>query len=146
MGVVIQFVYADWIARYPEFAPSGVQIVSPTTAQLYFNEATMYCRNDGGGPVSNSVSQTVLLYMVTAHIAQLNASLNNQSSPQTVGRISDATEGSVSVSLEMDVPPGSAQWFNQTKYGAAFWAASAPYRTMRYMRGPVRVFEPYRNM
>jgi|ERR1700724_1703884 len=128
MGVIVSFNYTAWAARYPEF--SGVD---PALVQLYFNEATMYCRNDGGGPVSTAPIQTTLLNMLTAHICQLNAALNGQDSSQIVGRIENASQGSVSVATEMDLP-GSAAWFKQTKYGVAFWQATAGYRTMRYMR------------
>ena len=60
-----------------------------------------------------------------------------------VGRITSATEGSVSVSTQFDVPPGSAQWFAQTLYGAEFWTATAAYRTMRYLPSPARNMDPY---
>ncbi|KWU25595.1 hypothetical protein AS149_29810 [Burkholderia cenocepacia] len=61
-----------------------------------------------------------------------------------VGRILSATEGSVSVSTEMNVPAGSAQWFNQTPCGAAFRAATTAYRMMRYVTvPPSRNMDPY---
>jgi len=63
MGVVVQFNYAAWAARYPDFAA-----VDPTLVSLYFNEATLYARNDGGGPVCDSGVQSTLLNMLTAHI------------------------------------------------------------------------------
>lgn len=124
----VVFVYADWVARYPEF--SGV---SSQSAQLYFNEATLYCANRLN-PVRTVAALTMLLYMLTAHIAQLNsptttAGANSATPP---GRLSDASEGSVSASFQNDYPPGSAQWFQQTKYGAAYWQASLPYRLFRY--------------
>jgi hypothetical protein len=73
--------------------------------------------------------------MVTAHIAALNAPIGGQPSSPLVGRINNATEGTISVQTQMDYPAGSAQWFVQTKYGAAYWAATAGFRTMRYL-GP----------
>ena len=43
-------------------------------------------------------------------------------------------------------PPGSAQWWQQTKYGAAFWAATSQYRGMRYVPGHnVRGFKVEKN-
>jgi hypothetical protein len=141
MGVVVQFDYDSWTTRYPELAA-----VPEALAELYFNEATLYCRNDGSGQVSSSDTQSMLLNMLTAHIAKINIPVNGQPSPDTVGRISNASEGSVSVALEMQYPPGTAQWFAQTKYGAAYWAAAAAYRTMQYFPGPQRNFEPFRNI
>jgi hypothetical protein len=138
MGVVVSFDYAAWQARYPEFSS-----IDQGAATAYFNEAQLYHRNDGGGPVSNASIQSTLLNMLTAHICKLNALLADQPSPQIVGRISNAAEGSVSVQLENEYPPGTPQWFQQTKYGAAYWAATAQYRTMRYLPGPRRVFDPW---
>jgi hypothetical protein len=97
--------------------------------------------------------RAALLNMLVAHLAQLNlpagggdgsAGGTNAAAPSPlVGRITNATEGSVSVQTQMDLPLGSAQWFNQTPYGAQFWAATAAYRTMRYVPIPPRDMDPY---
>jgi len=129
MGVVVQFDYNAWIARYPEFST-----VPSNTATMYFNEATLYVRNDGGGPVADSNTQLTLLNMVTAHIACMNFGVGGQAPSPLVGRVSTASEGSVSIGVTADYQPGTPQWFVSTKYGAAYWAASAQYRTMRYSR------------
>lgn len=135
----VTFDYAKWIARYPEFAdPGGSQPVSQATAQEYFNEATLYLNNDGQGPVRNATYQLMYLNMLTAHIAALNAPPATGGAASTlVGRISSATEGSVSVSTENSYASGTVQWYQQTKYGSAFWAAMLPYRQWRYNPGPV---------
>ena len=73
--------------------------------------------------------------MITAHIASILAPLNGQPSNPLVGRISNASEGSVSVQTDMPTNPNAA-WWNQTKYGALAWAALAPYRTMTYLPNP----------
>jgi hypothetical protein len=145
MGAVVSFSYPAWIARYPEFASVQKQV-----AQEYFNEATLYHRNDGGGPVPNAVIQSMLLNMMTAHIAaRYVQSLGSPSpgSPQDanslVGRISDATEGSVSVRADYAGSVTVSQaWYLQTKYGADYLNATRPFRTMRYLpsRGSRSVF------
>lgn len=149
---IVTFNYATWIARYPEFAGVTQQV-----AQLYFDEATTYVRNDGGGPVSSSAILAVLLNTVTAHIAWLCSTRDANGNivtggavqaPGLVGRVSSASEGSVSVSAENDYPAGSAQWWQQSKYGAAFWAMTAQYRTMRYIARPTIVVDsiyPFRS-
>ena len=139
MGAIASFDYAAWVARYPEF--SGV---SQPTAMQYWNEATLYHANDGSGPVSTVGAQQMLLNMVTAHIAARYATLGGvaPSPTQPPGRIASASEGSVSASFDMNVPPGTAQWFAQTKYGLDYWAAMAPYRMGRYRPGPRRSFSP----
>lgn len=137
MGAVATFVYADWIAIYPEFSPSGTQPVVSQQATNYFNMATIFQVNDGSGPVADAATQTTLLYALTAHIAALNANLaSGAAPPPLVGRINSASEGSVSVGAEFNVPAGTAQWYAQTKYGAMWWAMTAGYRLMNYRRGP----------
>jgi len=134
---VVTFDWAAWSARYPELAA----YVAQTQAQGFFAEAQLYCDNTDTSPVTNVATRSVLLNMLVAHIAALNAPLGTPSSP-LVGRISSATEGSVNVSAEMNYPPGSAQWFQQTKYGAAFWQATLRFRMFRYVQGPVRIQDP----
>lgn len=134
---VVSFDYVIWSSRYPELAMS----VNQPAAQGFWYEAQLYCDNTPCSPVRDLIQRAVLLGMMTAHIASLNAPLNGQPSSPLVGRISNATQGSVSVATQNDYPPGSAQWFQQTKYGAAFWQATAQYRTMQYVPG----YAPFNN-
>lgn len=138
----VTFDYETWILRYPEFTA-----VSEPLAQEYFNEAGLYCTNDTCNTAFPAGVLGTFLNMLTAHIAWLNAPRDAQGNPATtgqpaspiVGRINTASEGSVSVGSENLYPPGSAQWYQQSKYGAAYWAATAPYRTMRYAAQPTYV-------
>jgi hypothetical protein len=127
MGVTVEFNYDQWQKRYPEF-----RTVDPVLAQAYFNEACLYFRNDGTGPVSDPNVQSMLLNMVTAHIAKLNATINGQAPSELVGRINNASEGSVSVGVDNQPLPGSAAWYSQTRYGIAFWQATRQWRTAQY--------------
>ena len=122
MGVIATFNSELFLQRYPEFASLDVNLLG-----AYYVEAGMYCRNDGMGPVDDLPTQTMFLNMLTAHIAALNGGVNGQTPTQMVGRINSAGEGSVHVSMEMKAENGAA-WFMQTKYGAAYWQASMPYR------------------
>ena len=128
---VVTFDPVAWVTRYPEFStcPAG-------QAQLFFNEATLYLGNACGAPVQDLVARAVILNMITAHIAALYFGVNNKAPSGLVGRISDATKGSVHVGVDMGAPPsGSQAWFQQTQYGASAWAAMAPYRRGRYVPG-----------
>ena len=131
---VVVFNYDTWVAQYPEFAgmPSA-------QAQGYFNQAALYCDNTASSVITDASpggARETILYMLTAHVATILAAVvvnGTLSAPSPlVGRITNATEGSVTVAAAMDGAPGSAAWFNQTKYGAMAWQAMAPYRTMRY--------------
>lgn len=137
MGVMVTFDFSLWQCRYPEFGA-----VVEAQAQAYFDEATLYHRNDGAGPVRDPKIQLQLLNMLTAHIAFLNApDVNGQPASTIVGRIQSASEGSVSVSSDY-AGEQAASWYNQTKYGAAYWQATRVYRTMHYRRGWPRNMNP----
>lgn len=137
MGVVVSFDYTAWVARYPEFST-----VTEGLATQYFTEATLYHRNDGGGPVGNSAMQSLLLNMLTAHICKLNATINGVAPSPLIGRINTASEGSVSVATENSYPPGTVQWYQQTQYGSSYWAATAQFRSMHYRAPMQRNFDP----
>jgi hypothetical protein len=139
----VTFDYAAWVVEFPEFSE-----VSSAQAQGYFNRATLLCANDWCNPALQILPQ--LLNLLTAHVAWLNAprdQLGNpaaagQQAPAVVGRISTASEGSVSVGTEWSSGAGAGPteaYYIQTKYGAEYWAASAPFRTFRYSALPTRV-------
>lgn len=132
MGVVV-FDPARFKARYPEFVTVGDVVLAD-----YFTEATLYLDNTDCSRVKNLDQRALLLNMVTAHIAAMNGEgANGDGAHPLVGRIANATEGSVSVATQFATPEsGTEAWYYQTKYGAAFWAASAAYRTAFYVAGP----------
>lgn len=138
MGAIAVFDYGLWATRYPELAA-----VSEPLARLYFAETGVYHSNDGAGPVADADQQLTLMNMLTAHIAWLNRTdAAGQPVSPLVGRINSASEGSVSVGTELNVPPGTAQWFALSSYGFSYWNATAGYRTARYRPGPQRYFGP----
>ena len=110
--------------------------MTEATATAYFNEAGLYCDNTACSLITDEAKRLLLLNMLTAHIAAINSGIGGQPASPLVGRINSATEGSVSVQTENIYPPGTVQWYQSTKYGAAYWAATAQYRTMRYMPSP----------
>lgn len=131
----LTFNYAMWTARYPEF--TGID--EPLASQ-YFTEATLYVDNTGQGPVTDPNQLMLFLNMATAHIAALNApkiadQFNSDGVEYNplVGRITNASEGSVSVATEFANEGEQAAWWNQTKYGAALWRAMAMFRQARYL-------------
>lgn len=118
-------------ARYPEFAA-----VADPALQACFDEAGIYLSNSDK-PVANEARRLVLFNMLTAHIAYLGGLLSADGQPRPVGRVSQASEGSVSAGFEY-LAPGSSAWFAQTQYGAAFWQATTSLRGMRYIPCPTR--------
>lgn len=132
MAVVI-FDPAAFKVAYPQFAA-----VSDAVLTNYFNLATLYLSNNDCSIVQDIPKRTTLLWLLTAHIAYLSGALNPDGAPGLVGRISSATEGSVSVSAEMPGSPNAA-WFNQTAWGAMFWQSTLSLRSFRYRARPTVV-------
>lgn len=132
-GAIATFVASSFKDAYPNFAT-----IPDAALEGLFDIATLYLRNDGTGPVRTTAAQTSLLYMLTAHLAQLTYGADGQGGSGLVGRISSASEGSVNVSTDFPSNASNA-WFIQTPYGASFWQATAAYRVFaRYLPGPTR--------
>lgn len=142
---VITFDFATWVAGYPEFSAC-----SSAQGQAWFNRADLYFANEACNPalVAGESRFAEYIYMLTSHIAWLSAPRDASGNPAAagsapspiVGRIASASEGSVSVSAEWNGSGSPSEaWFLQTKYGAAFWQATAQYRTARYMAQPTIV-------
>jgi hypothetical protein len=134
----VVFDYGAWSTRYPELAGS----VSSDLANLYFAEAQLYLSNDDCSIEQNISLRAILFNMLVAHIASLNVPVSDPAQARLVGRILTGTQGSVTVTLApLD---GNVQdWFGQTRYGLAFWQATARLRTMQYVPGRRRRFDPW---
>lgn len=131
MGIVV-FDPAAFKAEYPQFAA-----ISDGQLTGYFNLATLYLSNTECSIVADVAKRAVLLNLLTAHIGSLSGALNPGGTPGLVGRVSGATEGSVSVTTDFPANPSGA-WFNQTAWGAMYWQATLPYRSFRYRARPTR--------
>jgi hypothetical protein len=129
---VVAFDFGSFVATFPELAS-----VSEPQACFAWAQAELILNNTPCSLVVNLGERGILLNLLTAHIVKLTATLNGQAPSGLVGRISNASEGSVSVAVDMPSNPSSA-WFNQTPYGANYWQMSAKYRTMRYVAAPQR--------
>lgn len=125
MGIVV-FDPAAFKVAYPQFVtvPDG-QLTN------YFNLATMYLSNTECSIVTDVAKRSTLLSLLVAHIGFLSGALNPGGVPGLVGRVSGATEGSVSVTTDFPANPNGA-WFNQTSWGAMFWQATLSLRSFRY--------------
>lgn len=142
---VVTFVWADFVAEYPEFAN-----ISPPRAEVFFRRANNYFTNSALNPAlcNGLAHMTSLMYMVTAHLAWLGSPKDANGFPSgspaapnnLVGRINSASEGSVSVGVELKGGGSpSEEFWTQTQYGFEFWAATGQYRTWIYGANPVYV-------
>lgn len=117
------------------FDPDAFKAANPQFAN-YSNEQLTYFFESIEGLLDNSETSCISLknrklwyWLLVAHKAELQNRINNGNTG-LVGRISSATEGSVSIST--DYPMGSGameQWLKSTPYGAEFYAKTAPWRT-----------------
>lgn len=128
---VVTFTPAAFIAAYPEFTS-----VDPARATLMFTLAEQSILDNTDNSLVTDVNQRLqLFYMLVAHLLLLLGTAT-PSSPNGAppGRIASATEGTVTSSFDYAIPAGSAMapWFNQTKYGALYWMATARFRGARY--------------
>jgi hypothetical protein len=138
LTIPIVFNRIGWVARFPEF-----QSVSPEAAQAYFDEATLYHSNDGTGLVEDPVEQQTLLWYLTAHLAELYRTHHGRAVNEMVGRITNVTQGPVSLATSMNADTPSEEWFLQTKYGFSYWTLTAPYRSMHYRAPRRRIYDPF---
>ena len=132
MSATITFDPDAFLATFPEFASS----TSPARCTLMFGLASgAILDNTGAGPVQDSNVLTNLFYLLVAHLLLIfgtaDAPIGDNRPP---GRLSSATEGTITNAFEYQIPQGSSMsaWFNQTKYGAMYWMATALYRSARY--------------
>lgn len=131
MAVAV-FNLGQFLARYPEF--NAVNAANPGRLAGLFQEAGLYLPNTDCSPVQDVCKRGVLLNMITAHISFLAGDLSADGQARPVGRLSQAGEGSVSATFDYTSPePGSGPWYQQSQYGAAFWAATMNLRGMRYV-------------
>lgn len=149
MTPVVTFDNATWVALYPEFSAVGA-----TLGASYFTRASFLCGNEPCNPANATPGMLQsLLYLLTSHIAWLNAPRDASGVPAStgqpaspiVGRINTASEGSVSVGADMgDANAGSPSqaYYLTTKYGTEYWYATASIRTARYVAQPTIVPGP----
>lgn len=135
MAVVV-FSPATFRTTYTAFST-----LSDAQLNLAFELAQNYVSNDDCSPVPYSPPtvnvRADVLNLIVAHIAQIMFGVNGAAPSGLVGRISDASEGTVRVAVDMPSTPGNA-WWMQTTWGALAYQALAPYRTARYRANPGR--------
>lgn len=145
----ITFDFSNFVELFPVFAAC-----SPAQAAGWFAQASVLCANSLSNPVYTrtcdlNILKTVL-YTLTAHVGALQSpkdasgkySAAGSAPSPLVGRIDSAAEGSVNVHADMgDANAGSPSqaWYEQTQFGATYWAMTAFVRTGVYMAQPTYV-------
>jgi hypothetical protein len=121
---------------YPEFA--GVDDARCTIMFTIAEQSLL--DNTDNSPVMDGNYRTQLFYMLVAHLLYIFGTSDTPDASDSTppGRISSATEGTVTSAFEYILPAGSAMaaWFIQSKYGAMYWTATARFRSARYYGFP----------
>lgn len=140
MSVVV-YDALTFAARFPELAG-----VSQTQLTWYWQLAGDYVNNTDCSIVPydppNCLLRSDALYLTVAHLAKIFGTNGSIQPSPIVGRISTATEGSVSVGTAVDLKSQAAQWWLSSPYGFAVWQLLAPYRTALYIGRPQRNMNP----
>lgn len=108
---------------YPQFASfTNEQLIS------FFEEVENTVLDNTETSCISLANRKKWFYLLVAHNAELQNRINSGNTG-LVGRISSATEGSVSISTDYNMGSGAMeQWLKQTPYGAKFYAYTAPWR------------------
>lgn len=146
MAVAV-FDYAKWAAMFPYLAAPTGGVTEPIAAG-FFTVAELLFANDDCSPIADTDKRLVFLNYIVAHLARLAGypiAAGGTAAPDgMVGRVSSATEGTVSVSSDYGAVRESEAWWIQTQEGAIFWQMTRPLRTARYIAAPPRYFGPAR--
>lgn len=133
MAVVV-FDPATFKLAFPEFA----QVPDARLTVLFGMVTATTIDNTDASIVVDPAQRAPMIDLLIAHMLTLFGYVRTDgtSVPGTgvVGRVSSATEGSVSTSLEYRAAATATEaWYNQTPYGAMYWAMTAPFRSFRYV-------------
>lgn len=146
MAVAV-FDYAKWAAMFPYLAAPVGGVTEPI-AEGFFTIAELLFANDDCSPISDPNKRLTFLNYIVAHLARLAGypiAAGGSAAPDgMVGRVSSATEGTVSISSDYGSVSNSEAWWIQTPEGATFWQLTRFLRTARYVAAPPRNFGPAR--
>lgn len=119
----------EWLKLYPMYDNLTIEQVDDLLIA-----ATDFLENTVCSVVQDVEKRKRLIYLVAAHLAYLfyQDKNGNGGAGGLVGRLSSATEGSVSVGSTMSNVPFSAEFFLQSPFGFAFWQRTLVYRMGLY--------------
>ncbi len=126
---IVTFSATAFKTLYPAFATVADAILNQN-----FVLSQVFLNNTCGSVVRDANLRETLLNLLVAHITML-FNPPGGGGGGLVGRVDSATEGADSISAEFPMNPSNA-WFLQTQWGAMYWAATAAFRTMRYVAPP----------
>lgn len=127
MDGVVVFDPVEFRALYPTIQANDDQL------EMYFEMAETFLDNTKCSVVKDLGARKRLLYLLVAHIATLTGQAEQGNN--VVGRVSSATEGTVSISLDYGTMGNNERWYLQTPWGAMYWQLTKKYRSAVYRLG-----------
>lgn len=126
---IVTFDAAAFKVAYPAFAGLSDPVLTAN-----FGMATLQMNNSCCSAVKDAPTRALLLNLLVAHISALLNGANGQPPQGIVGRVSQASEGAVSVSADYSSSVNDSEaYYIQTPWGAQYWQSTLPYRTARYI-------------
>lgn len=149
MSTPVVFNIGEFFGAFPELSTAP-----PLRVQMAFTAATTIIDNSEDPDIVDADQLKQALYFLTAHICLLMASAVTVTagdpscggsgasiSPGMTGRLSSATEGSVSIATEAITSADASaleKWMASTQYGALAWMIIRPLFAPFYTAGPDR--------
>lgn len=127
MSGVVVFDPVEFRALYPAIQATDDQL------DMYFEMAETFLDNTACSVVKDLGARKLLLYLLVAHIATLTGQAEQGNN--VVGRVSSATEGTVSIGLDYGTMGNNERWYLQTPWGAMYWQLTKKYRSAVYRLG-----------
>ena len=127
MSGVVVFDPVEFRALYPTIQATDDQL------EMYFEMAETFLDNTKCSVVKDLGARKRLLYLLVAHIATLTGQAEKGNN--VVGRVSSATEGTVSIGLDYGTMGNNERWYLQTPWGAMYWQLTKKYRSAVYRLG-----------
>lgn len=127
MTGVVEFDVEEFRDLYPSIQATDPQL------EMYFEMAETFLDNTPCSVVKNLEARKRLLYLLVAHIATLTGQA--EAGNNVVGRISNATEGTVSIGIDYGTMGNNERWYLQTPWGAMYWQLTKKYRSAVYRLG-----------
>lgn len=127
----VVFDYSEFLARFPHIAKA---VEEGTLTQAFiiecYNEVAHWLGDTDANslypynPAKHIYTRKTFLYLATCHLLSLSLWGTGQN-----GRISSASQGSVSTSFDLfHTNSNTADWWGQTPCGRQFWVMSGAYR------------------
>ena len=127
MSGVVVFDPVEFRELYPTIQATDEQL------EMYFEMAETFLDNTKCSVVKDLGARKRLLYLLVAHIATLTGQAEKGNN--VVGRVSSATEGTVSIGLDYGTMGNNERWYLQSPWGAMYWQLTKKYRSAVYRLG-----------